>query len=141
MLARLFPKNYNFFRVDYWIGQIDGRPLSVFRIFFAALLLKDALYHIPLAHWFYSDDGLLPRSVLIGVERSYRFSLMDALASDWMAVLFFIAWAGIVVCLLLGYHTRLMTILNFICVLSIHERNIYVLTSADTVIRVLSFWA
>jgi hypothetical protein len=66
---------------------------------------------------------------------------MDAIASDWLAVIFFIAWAAVTVALLLGYRTRLMTILNFLCVLSIHERNVYILTSADTMMRVLSFWA
>jgi hypothetical protein len=141
MLARLFPKDYNFLRSAYWLGQIDSRPLSVFRIFFAALLLKDALYHIPLARWFYSDEGLLPRSVLLEVARGYRFSLMDAVANEWMAVAFFVLWGGVTACLMLGYRTKLMTLLNFICILSIHERNVYILTSADTVIRVLSFWA
>ncbi|MCI0349188.1 MAG: HTTM domain-containing protein, partial [Acidobacteriales bacterium] len=42
--------------------------------------------------------------------------------------------------LLVGYRTRLLAVLNFLLVLSVHERNVYVLTGADTAMRVLSFW-
>lgn len=134
-------RHYFFFRGDYWFGEIDSRPLSLFRICFAILLVKDALYHIPLAKLFYSDQGIVPRSVLADVWRTnHRFSLMDAMPSAWMGQVFFILWVGIAFCLLLGYQTRLMTILNFIFVLSIHERNPFVLNGADTLIRNLSFW-
>jgi hypothetical protein len=129
------------FSRDFWFGALDSRPIGIFRICFAALLLKDALYHLPLAGVFYSDNGVLPRLVLWdGLASSEHLSLMDALAYDWMAALFFLLWAGVALCLLVGYRTRLMAVLNFVIVLSVHERNIYLLTGADTVLRVLSFW-
>jgi hypothetical protein len=129
------------FSRQYWFGMVDSRPLSVFRIFFALLLLKDALYHIPLAHWFYSDNGLFPRLVLWdGFSRPDRFSLMDALPHAWMAQGFFMAWALVLICLCLGYRARLMAVLNFVMILSIHERNLLVIDGADHVMRLLSFW-
>jgi hypothetical protein len=132
---------FNFFRRDYWFGTVDSRPLALFRICFALLLLKDALYHIPLTDVLYSDIGVLPRAVLLdGLAAAHRFSLMDTIAHGWMAALFFLLWAGVAVCLLVGFRTRWAAILNFIIVLSIHERNVYVLTGADTVLRVLCFW-
>jgi hypothetical protein len=141
MRLRLLSHEYNFLRREYWFGQVDSRPLSAFRIAFALLLLKDALYHLPLAGLFYSDVGIVPRSSLLGgLARPERFSLMDALAHEWMATAFFVLWACVALALLLGYRTRLMTVLNFVLVLSIHERNVYVLTGADTAMRVLSFW-
>jgi hypothetical protein len=128
-------------RRDFWFGMVDSRPLSAFRIVFALMLIKDALYHLPVAGLFYGDDGVLPRLVLWGgLATPDQFSLMDAIPYDWMAALFFFAWAVVAMCLLVGYRTRLMTILNFVIVVSIHQRNIYVLTGADAVIRVLSFW-
>jgi hypothetical protein len=141
MNSRLFSHEYNFLKFDYWFGQIDSRPFSAFRIVFALLLLKDALYHLPLAGLFYSDGGLAPRAVLLGgMARPERFSLMDALGHEWMAAAFFVLWAGIAVALLIGYRTRLLTILNFLLILSIHERNVYLLTGADTALRLVSFW-
>jgi hypothetical protein len=141
VFKRIIQPDYNLLRPKFWFGQIDSRPFSVFRILFGLLLLKDALYHIPLAHWFYSDAGVTPLSALRdGLERPLRFSLMDSMPYAWMAVAFFAVWAVVLVLLILGYRTKLMTILNFIIVLSVHERNVYVLTGADTVIRVMSFW-
>ncbi len=130
----------NLFRRDFWFGTLDSRPLGVFRIAFAALLLKDALYRLPLAYDFYSDSGVVPRAALLELARADRFSLMDAMPHAWMAALFFILWAVVAALLLVGCRTRLMTVLSFIILMSVHDRNVYVLTGADTMMRVMSFW-
>jgi hypothetical protein len=66
----------NTLHAKYWFGRVDSRPLSVFRIFFAGLLLKNAIYSIPLATEFYSDAGYVPRSALWdGLARTDRFPL------------------------------------------------------------------
>ena len=125
----------------YWFGTIDSRPLAAFRIVFAALLLKDAVYHLFLAKWFYSDAGLVPRVALFdGLVRAPRFSLMDTIGQEWLAIAFFIVWIVVLVSLILGYRTRLMAVLNFLIILSVHERNGFILTGADTAMRVFSLW-
>jgi hypothetical protein len=136
----LLNPRYNFFRREWWFGQIDTRPFSVFRIFFGLVLLKDAFYHPFIARWFYSDEGIVPRDALTDLARTYRFSLMDAMPQTWMAQLFFGLWMVVLLLFMVGWRTRLMTVLNFLCVLSVHERDIYILNGADTVIRVLCFW-
>jgi hypothetical protein len=127
--------------ISYWFGTIDSRPLAAFRIVFVMLLLKDAVYHLFLAKWFYSDTGLVPRVALFdGLVRAPRFSLMDAIGQEWLALAFFVLWIGVLLCLILGYRTRLMAVLNFLIILSVHERNGFILTGADTAMRVFSFW-
>ncbi len=144
----LWPKrwlhpDYNFFRSAYWFGQVDSRPLSLFRIFFGALLLKNALYSIPLAQLFYSDEGIVPRArfwqdpALVGLD---GFSLLHYLPAAWMAILFFAFWAACSLGLLVGYRTRWMAILIYLCKLSILHRNPFPLSGADHVMTVLSFW-
>ncbi|MGJ3239086.1 MAG: HTTM domain-containing protein [Anaerolineae bacterium] len=131
----------NIFNWRYWFGEVDTRWLDVFRILFGLLLLKDALYHLPLARIFYSDQGIIPRWILFdGLVRDPRFSLMDAIGEPWLATLFFIIWAGVLIGLVLGYRTRTMAVLNFLFILAVHERNGYILTGADTLMRVMSFW-
>src|SRR5258706_13634420 len=76
--------NYNIFSRDYWIGRIDSRPLSVFRVLFALILLKMAVYHFPVTSVFYTDNGLFSRTVLLSIERLERFSFMDALSQVWV---------------------------------------------------------
>ncbi|MFN8465612.1 MAG: HTTM domain-containing protein [Caldilineaceae bacterium] len=139
----LINPQYNFMRLDYWFGQVESRPLSLFRIFFGLLVVKTALYSIPLAQLFYSDEGIVPRAQFWDEPTQYglgHFSLLNYVSAPWMAVLFFALWAAIGVALLLGYRTRLMTVLNYAIKLSILNRNQFPLTGADHVITVLSFW-
>jgi hypothetical protein len=125
------------------LGQVDSRPLSLFRICFATLLLKNALYFIPLAHLFYSDAGIVPRAQFwenpAGAGLAY-LSLMNYFSESWMAILFFGLWAGVCLALLVGYRTRLMVVLTYLIHLSITNRNPLILTGADRVMTVLSFW-
>lgn len=131
----------NILHPRFWFGEIDTRWVAVFRILLGLLILKDALYHLPLARIFYSDRGIVPRWELFnGLVRDRRFSLMDAFGQPWMVLLFFCVWIIVLVFLIAGYRVRLMAILNFIIILSVHERNAYILTSADTLMRAMSFW-
>ncbi len=131
---------YNWLRWDYWFGEVDTRPLAVFRLVWGLILLKTALYLLPTARLFYSDEGLLPRSALQSLQRAERFSALDWLGASWQVQLFLLLWVGVVVAFTLGYQTRWMTLLNFFFLLSIHERNLYILNGADIVMRVVSFW-
>lgn len=63
----LINPQYNFLRLDYWFGQVESRPLSLFRIAFGLLVLKNALYSIPLAQLFYSDEGIVPPGPKFGM--------------------------------------------------------------------------
>jgi len=140
MWSRLVKPAYDSLSWNYWFGQVDARPLGLFRIAFALVLLKDAIYHLLIGVQFYADTGIAPRTVMETYYRDWRWSLMDGLGADWQVTAFFVLWVIVLVCLLLGYRTRWMTILNWILILSIHERNVYMLNGADTVMRVMSFW-
>ena len=137
----MYSHSYNFLRPAYWFGEVDARPAGLFRILLALILLKDAVYHLFISRTFYSDSGIVPLHVVETVSRKTRFSLLDAAHEHWMAQLFIVLWIVVVMGLLLGYRTRTMAVLNFIMIVSIHERNTFVLNGADTVLRVMSFWA
>jgi hypothetical protein len=125
----------------YWCGDVDGRPLTLFRIALSLILLKDAIYHFALTEVFYSDNGVLPLAPFLSeLARSERFSLMDYMPDAWMAQALFMLWVLVLIGLLLGYRTRLMSLLNFVLILSIHERNPFILTGADTALLAFSFW-
>lgn len=127
---------------DFWFGQVNSRPLSLFRVGIALVFLRDALLHIPIAAAFYSDSGLTSRAVVRALltDHPLRFSLLDGIGQPWLATLFFLGWAGVSLCLFVGYKTRLAAALNFICVLSIYWRNPFITSGADDILRVVSFW-
>ncbi len=132
--------NYNSFGLKFWLGKVDSRPLSVLRILYAGILLKIALYHIPITNLFYSDNGVYPRWAMLAYERLERFSLMDALSQDWMVYLFWGLWIVVLILLLVGYRTRPISIISFILLVSVQERNTYLISGSDIVLRVMSFW-
>lgn len=126
-----------------WVGRVESRPLSLFRIALGALLLKNALYLIPVAHLFYSDEGLVPRAQFWAAPAQVglgQFSLLNRVGTSWGAVLFFGAWAMVALALLVGYRTRLMTVLNYAIWLSVLHRNPFSLHAPDHVLLLLSFW-
>ncbi len=131
---------FNFFHPAYWFGDVDVRPLSLFRIAFAALMLKEAIYHIFVAEVWYSDGGMLPSSLLMRVSPNTP-TLMSGLSETWMAIAFFVLWAIVALLLLVGWQTRVMSLLNFVLLVCVINRNELVVTGADGVMQVLAFWS
>ncbi len=133
--------DYNLFRPGYWFGQVDARPISIFRIFYALFMLRVAAFFLPLSQMMYSDNGIFSRSTVLEIGFSHwRPSLMMAFSQPWMVQAFFTFWILVLLLLLFGWKTRLMTILHFILILSVHNRNPYVLNAGDTLMRLLAFW-
>lgn len=131
---------YNWLHPAYWFGDVDARPFALFRIGFGALMLKEALYGLIAARTFYTDSGVLPRSALsvLGID---RFSLLNVLPADWMVLIFFSVWVLVALGLLLGFHTRWMTILNFLLLISTVNRNPLIASGAETAQCAYAFWA
>ena len=132
--------SYNIFRHDYWFGQVSSRPLSIFRIFFGFILLKDALFHFPIAKIFFTEEGIVPQWAMQNLIRANRFSLLDAMPQPWMVNVFFALWVIVAILFITGTRTRLITVIQFVMLISVHERDIFILNGADTVIRTVSFW-
>lgn len=136
----LSSSEFNFLHPAYWFGDVDARPLGLFRIAFAALMLKEAIYHIFVAEVWYSDGGMLPSSLLPRVSPNIP-TLMSGLSETWMAIAFFIVWAIVALLLLVGWQTRIMSVLNLVLLVSVINRNELVVTGADGVMQVLAFWS
>lgn len=130
----------NLFHPAYWFGGADARPLGIFRIAFAALMLKEALYHLFVAEIWYSDAGMMPAHLLRRMAPTTP-SLMSFLPETGMTMVFFGMWALVALLLLLGWQTRLMTVFNFVLLVSVINRNPLVVTGADSVMQALAFWS
>ena len=131
---------FNFLHPAYWFGDVDARPLGLFRIAFAALMLKEAIYHIFVAEIWYSDAGMLPLRLLPRVSPTTP-TLMSSMDAAWMVDVFFLIWAVVALLLLIGWQTRMMSILNLVLLVSVVNRNQLVVTGADSVMQALAFWS
>ncbi|MEZ6069235.1 MAG: HTTM domain-containing protein [Pirellulales bacterium] len=120
---------------------LDLRSLALLRVGLGVLILVDLACRARdlVAH--YTDDGVLPREAARElIVRDWRFSLhMLGGSAAYEAVLFLVA-ALVAVLLVLGWRTRLMTLLSWLLMISLHARNPVILNGGDLEFKLLLFW-
>jgi hypothetical protein len=120
---------------------VDTRALAAFRVALGLLVLADLALRARDLTAFYTDAGVLPRSLLFElfptVGRLSFHALSGALA--WQAVLFALT-AAAAVALVAGARSRLAALLLFVLLLSVHARNLAVLNAGDSLLRRLLLW-
>lgn len=121
---------------------LDLRSLALFRIAAGATLCGDVLVRSRDFVWHYGEHGILPRATFLAeFKKPWDWSLHALVASDaWMAGLF-VLQALLGIALALGIFTRAVTALCYLLALSLDNRNPYVLSGGDTLLRVALFFA
>ncbi|MEM9509484.1 MAG: hypothetical protein AAGA16_17670, partial [Cyanobacteria bacterium P01_E01_bin.35] len=89
---------------------------------------------------YYSDGGSLPRSELINVISSEYWSLNLITGSVFGQQILFIIGIFAAALLLMGYRTQLATIICWVMLLSLHNRNPSLVASSDDILRIVTFW-
>lgn len=130
---------------SFWNGfktvfSIDLRSLALMRITLALLILLDLALRTRDMSYFYTDQGILPRTKWLEVNNKWYFSLHGASGELWWQVLLFIVAAVFAIGLLVGYRTRLMTFLSWLMLASLLNRNEMVLQGGDILLVVMCFW-
>jgi hypothetical protein len=127
-----------------WLGTLfaaDLRSLAAFRIAMAVIVLIDLTGKARNLTVFFTDEGALPRRVLLAELRPWSISLNLMSGTFVVQVLLFGAAFLAAVAMLVGYRTRPASIVVWIMVLSIQWRNPFLLHGADELLRVVLFWA
>ncbi len=121
---------------------IDYRSLAFFRIALASLILFDLFVRSKELVAHYTDFGILPRGVFIEkfANRFWISIHMINGSAFFQGALFLIA-AVFAVALLIGYKTRLATIVSWFLLISLQSRNPMILQGGDIFFRMLMFWA
>jgi Vitamin K-dependent gamma-carboxylase len=124
----------------FWFSPISARPLGAFRIVFGLLALANlALLAFDIDYWF-TDIGLLLGNEAREVAGPFRPSLLQWVQDPTSIRLFFGATS--VVCLLftIGWQTRVMGVLFYLMMLSIHHRDTMTNSGADTLLLLMAFY-
>ncbi|HBB32403.1 MAG TPA: hypothetical protein DDZ80_08595 [Cyanobacteria bacterium UBA8803] len=120
----------------------DLRSLAAFRIGIALIILADLLIRSRDIKVFYSDLGVLPRTVLIDeILNPWYWSVHLIGGQPFVQTLLFLAAGLIALALLVGYRTRLAAIASWALLISLQNRNPSLLFAADDMLRALMFWA
>lgn len=119
---------------------IDTRALAALRILAGLMILVDLLYRSFQLTAMYTDAGVFPRE-LVRARWPETYLLVHTWAGSTEFIAFlFIIQAIVAMALVVGFKTRIATILSFVLLLSLHYRNIYVLSAGDVLLRFLLFW-
>jgi len=121
--------------------EADLRSLALVRIGLGTVLLMDLAIRAATLEAHYTDAGVLPRESIGLSLNKWRVCLhLVSGSTSGQAALFALA-ALSALALLLGYRTRLATIVCWVLTVSLQNRNPMVLTGGDTLLRCLLFWA
>jgi hypothetical protein len=119
----------------------DARALAAFRVALALLLLADLARRAGSVVAFHTDGGVLPRAVVAAEYPTLSGLSVHALSGGASLQLALFALAGLAACcLLVGYRTRLATLVSLLLLVSVHARAPVILNGGDTLLRRLLFW-
>ena len=121
--------------------ELDYRSLALYRVLLGGVLLYDTTARLSEARAFYTDWGVLPRAPYVEQFQgrwSWSLHLLSGEASV-QYVLFALA-AVCAAAFLVGYRTRLATLGSLLLLISLHNRNPFVTSAGDQLMRVLMFW-
>ena len=116
-------------------------PLGLFRIFYGICVSATViLLHSEWLDWF-GVHSWVSLSTMTTVEPGTRLNLFTVMPQDdrWITAFF---WVFLVFAVLLtiGLWTRVSSVVVFLCVASIQQRNLFILHGGDTFLRVTGFF-
>ena len=124
-------------RLKDWFS-LDTRSLAVARMGLGLSIVCDLLTRLPDLEWHYSEIGLIPRSLFMSeVGFPWSFSLHFANGSMAYVGLLLMVQIFASLAMALGWHTRVMTAINAILMISLYNRNWFINNGGDDVIRAL----
>lgn len=117
--------------------ELDTRTLAVFRVMLALLVLSDVALRARNLRYFYTDEGVVPVELASAAASDPAFSVYFLSGEPVFVAAAFAVTAAVAVQLAVGYHSRFATLLTFLLVVSLDLRNVFVLSYADTLLRLL----
>jgi hypothetical protein len=124
----------------FWFAPIDARPLGAFRIAYGLLAICNLLFLTVDFDYWLTGLGLLQGEEALQVAGPMRLSILHWLRDPISARILWGLTMAFAVGLTLGWRTRLMSILFYISMLSIHHRNLLTASGADSLLMCMAFY-
>ena len=122
------------------IFGIDLRTLALYRVCLGLVVLADLINRAGHLVPHYTDFGVLPRAEAVAYLSPWRLSihLMSGLAAFQIAL--FIIAGVFALSMVMGYRTRIVTIVSWFLLMSLQNRNPLLLQGGDNLLLLLLFW-
>ncbi len=124
----------------FWFGPISARPLGIFRIIFGlAILAHLGFISVDLDYW-YSNTGILQGEQARLAAAPMRYSPLQWV-QDPISIRCAVGLvAAIAVAFVLGWRTRIISVLLYLGVLSLYHRNISSNCGPDQLMMIMTFY-
>lgn len=119
-----------------WGISVDLRSLGVFRIAVSLVLLFDLFERSRCLWTFHSEQGILPSAALRPIDLTFHAWSPEP---AWLLGLFLLHTA-VAVALLVGWNTRVTSVVCWLLTLSLQNRNQYILFGGDQVLIHSLLW-
>ncbi len=126
---------------EFFFAKRSPVPISLFRIIYGALVIATLLLLRPDWLNWYGVHGWVSLPTALKLEPGNRLNLFSVIPQNdaWIEALFWVA-LGAAILLTVGLYTRLNSVLVFICLTSIQQRNLYITHGGDTFLRLAGFF-
>ena len=116
-------------------------PIALFRILYGVVVTVNLLLMFPDWLAWYGVRAWMSLSTMYKMEPGMRLNLFTVMPQSdvWVSALFWVSLASAVL-LTFGLLTRISSIAVFLCLTSVHERNLFAIHSGDTFLRVAGFF-
>ncbi len=121
--------------------SLDLRALACMRIGISLILLIDLFIRALSIKAFFTDEGILPLSILKLYNWNEVYFSFHALSGDlWLQIVLFCINALCAILLLIGYRTRVFTFICWVFLVSLQNRNPFILQGGDDLLRLALLW-
>lgn len=116
-------------------------PIAMFRIFYGLLVIADLILLSPDWQTWFGPRGLVTLQGMRALEPGPRLNVFTLLppTAFWPDAVFWVMLAAAIT-LTVGYRTRTSSIVVWVLLASIHQRNLLITNSGDTMMRVTGFF-
>ena len=120
---------------------IDLRTLALFRVLLGFYLSLATLNRMGDLSAHYSDEGVMPRDAQMELlaDGSWSLHLLNGTSTAQLVLFLIAAFAALG--LMVGWRTRLMTMISWVLLASVQNRNTFILSGEDNLALLLTFWA
>ena len=125
----------------FFFAEQSPTPIALFRIIYGLLVMATLLLLRPDWLTWYGVHGWVSLPTALKLEPGARLNLFTVIPQSdaWIEALFWV-FLGSAILLTIGFLTRFNSVLVFICLTSIQQRNLYITHAGDTFLRLAGFF-
>ncbi len=126
---------------EFFFAEQSPIPIALFRILYGLLVIATLILLRPDWLTWYGVHAWVSLPTAQSLEPGTRLNLFSVIpqSDTWIEALFWVSM-GSAILLTIGFLTRLNSVLVFICLTSIQQRNLYITHGGDTFLRLAGFF-